>query len=384
MYKIGLRMLTQNRTKFLGLIMSLSFAALIISQQAAIFFGLMIRTYSIISDTPQAEIWVMDPNVKMIDDIKPLRDTDLFRVRSVEGIEWAVPFFKGTIRARLQDGTFQACNLLGVDDATLIGAPHTITQGNLYDLRNPDAIIVNDFDLADKLASHIGSEKKLTPLAVGDTLELNDRRAVVIGICKLARQFQSQPVLYTTYSAAVQYAPFERKLLSFILVKPKPPLPAKMVAKKIHELTGLMALTQKEFELKTVWYYMKNTGIPINFGLAVLLGILIGAAIAGQIFYNFTTDNLPYLAVFSVMGASKKMLAQITILQACWVALLSWNIGVGAAALIGIFSDGSELSFYLPFSLYLFTGVIIFLICIVSSLISVSRIYKIQLAEMFK
>ncbi len=384
MYKIGLQMLTHNTTKFLGLIISLSFAALIITQQSAIFFGLMIRTYSIITDTPQAEIWVMDPNVKMIDDIKPLRDTDLFRVRSIEGVEWAVPFFKGTIRARLQDGTFQTCNLLGVDNATLIGAPHTITQGNLYDLRQPDGVIVNDFDLDDKLASHVGPEKKLTPLTVGDTLELNDRRAVVVGICKLDRQFQSQPVIYATYTAAVEYAPFERKLLSFILVKPKMGITAKMLASKIHQETSLMALTKKEFEQKTVWYYLKNTGIPINFGLAVLLGILIGAAIAGQIFYNFTTDNLPYFAIFSLMGASKKLLAQITIMQACWVALISWNIGVGAAALIGIFSIGSELSFYLPISLYFFTGAIIFLICIVSSLISISRIYRIELAEMFK
>lgn len=384
MYRIGLKMLTQDKARFLGLIISLSFAGLIIAQQAAIFLGLMIRTYATISDTPQASIWVMNPNVKMIDDSKPLRDTDLFRVRSIQGVRWAVPFFKSTIRARLPDGTFQTCNLFGVDDVSLIGGPHTFLQGNIYDIRRPNAIIINDFDAVDKLAFRENKDGPLIPLKVGDVLELNDRRAVVVGICKVGRQFQSQPVLYTTYASALLYAPYERKLLSFILVKPTALYTPEELCTKIHSITGLMALTQNQFQKKTVMYYLKNTGIPINFGLAVLLGILVGASIAGLIFFNFTTSNLPYFAMFSLMGASKQLLAKILILQACWVALLSWNIGVGAAALIGYLARDSELSFYLPMSLYLLTGFIIFLICIVSSLVSVSRIYKTDLAEMFK
>ena len=56
------------------------------------------------------------------------------------------------------------------------------------------------------------------PLKVGDTLELNDHRAVVVGICRVSRTFQSQPVVYTTYTRATTFAPRERKLLSFVLV----------------------------------------------------------------------------------------------------------------------------------------------------------------------
>lgn len=345
MYKIGLKMLTQDRAKFLGLILSLSFSALIITQQAGIFFGLMMRTYSTITDTPQVDIWVMDNNVKMLDDVKPLRDTDLFRVRSVTGVEWAVPMFKGLIRAKLPDGHFQTCILLGIDDATLIGGPVNIYKGSLYDLRWPDAIIVDDYELADKLSVEKGSDNQKVPLGMYDELELNDRRAVVVGICRITRTFATQPVIYTTYNRALYYTPYERKLLSFILVKAQPSIDSAALCKRIHDATGFLALTKEGFQHKTVMYYLQNTGIPINFGLAVLLGILIGAAIAGQIFYNFTTDSLPYLALLAVMGASRKLLAQITILQAAWVALLSWNIGTGAAAVIGYLGNNWQLSF---------------------------------------
>lgn len=384
MYKIGLQMLTQDRAKFIGLILSLSFSALIITQQTAIFLGLMMRTYSTIGDTPQAEIWVMDPNVQQIDDVNPLRDTDLMRVRSIEGVEWAVPLFKGLIRARLSDGHFQTCIMQGIDDSTLIGGPYNLLKGSLQDLRSPDAIIVDDYELKDKLSIKKEGFEEKTPLNIGDTLELNDRRAVVVGICKLTRTFFTYPVIYTTYNRALGYAPYERKLLSFVLVKSKSTISAENLCKRIHEITGLVALTKEQFEDKTIMYYLKETGIPINFGIAILLGILIGAAIAGQIFFSFVNSNLPYLALLSVMGASKELLAKITIVQASWVALLSWNIGAGTAALIGYLTKGSKLSFYMPLSLYLASGFIIFLICLFASFIGISKIYKIDLGEVFK
>jgi putative ABC transport system permease protein len=41
-----------------------------------------------------------------------------FRVRGVEDAEWAVPLCKGLLRARLDNGNFQSCNVIGLDDTT--------------------------------------------------------------------------------------------------------------------------------------------------------------------------------------------------------------------------------------------------------------------------
>src|SRR4029434_11294658 len=98
---VALKMLIGDRAKYLGIIMGLTFASLLITQQGAIFVGLMTRTYGFITDTGLPDLWVMDPKVQFIDDIKPLQDTELYRVRGVEGVEWAVPLYKGLIRARL-------------------------------------------------------------------------------------------------------------------------------------------------------------------------------------------------------------------------------------------------------------------------------------------
>src|SRR5438477_331375 len=149
---VALKMLTGDRAKYIGIIIGLTFASLLITQQAGIFVGLMSRTYGAITDMGLPDVWVMDPKVQFFDDTKPMSDTALYRVRGVAGVEWAVPLYKGMIKARLDDGNFQNCIVMGLDDSTLVGGPPEMLEGKLADLRRADAVIVDEIGVHDKLA----------------------------------------------------------------------------------------------------------------------------------------------------------------------------------------------------------------------------------------
>ena len=385
MHFVALKMLIGDRSKYLGIIMGLTFASLLITQQAAIFVGLMARTYGFITDTGQADIWVMDPKVQFVDDIKPLQDTQLFRVRSVEGVEWAVPLYKGLLKARLADGTFQTCIVVGLDDATLIGGPPTMVEGQLADLRRSEAVIVDLVGAETKLAKPAAvPDLPPIPLAIGDTLELNDHRAIVVGLANVSRTFQSQPVVYTTYSRATIFAPRERKLLSFILVKAKPGEDQQVLAARIMRVTGLAAYPQEAFKQMTIDYFMQNTGIPINFGIAVALGFIVGTAIAGQTFYNFTLDNLRHFGALKAMGASNLTLLGMILLQALLVGSIGYGLGVGAASLFGYLLRDTELAFILPWQLLVVSAAAVTLICVFSALISIRKVMRLEPAIVFK
>jgi putative ABC transport system permease protein len=394
---VALKMLIGDRAKYLGIIMGLTFASLLITQQAAIFCGLMARTYGFVSDTHQPDIWVMDNKVQFIDDIKPLQDTQLLRVRGIEGVEWAVPLYKGLIKARLDNGNFQTCNVIGLDDATLMGGPPKMVPdstgkvGTLADLRLSESVIVDKVGAYDKLARKFyradGKEDpaQKTPLKIGDILELNDHRAVVVGLCETTRTFQSQPVVYTTYNRATTFAPQERKLLSFIIAKAKPGQDVETLCRRIEErTTGLMARTSPQFEWMTVYYFMKYTGIPINFGIAVALGFVVGTAIAGQTFYNFTLDNLRHFGALKAMGTPNSTLFRMVLLQASLTGVLGYGIGVGAAALFGWSAGKSELAFKLPPLLLVGTGVAVTLICVFASMLSLWKLVRLEPAIVFK
>lgn len=381
----ALKMLMGDRTKYIGIIVGLSFASFIISQQAAIFIGIMKRTFSFITDTSQPDIWVMDPSVQFVDDIKPMKETALLRVRGVDGIDWAVPMYKGLIQARSIKGIFQTCVFIGIDDASLIGGPPRIIEGKITDIRGPDAVIINRVGAETKLASP-GRTKADPSIAmrVGDVMELNDNRVYVTGICETGRTFQSQPVVYTTYSRATLFAPLQRDVLSFVLVKSKPGIDPEILCQRIRSTTGLAAYTEWGFQKLTMMYYVKNTGILINFGVAILLGFIIGVAIAGQTFFNFTVDNLPYFATFKAMGADNSLLMRMILIQALMVSVIGWGIGIGATAIFGYAFKGTELSFSLPFSLYCFSGFAMLSICLLAAFFSMHKVAHVDPAIVFK
>jgi putative ABC transport system permease protein len=213
---------------------------------------------------------------------------------------------------------------------------------------------------------------------------LNDHRAVVVGICKVSRTFQSQPVVYTTYNRATLFAPKERKLLSFVLVKAKPGVSLATLCDTIRKNTGLAAYSRDEFKKVTYMYFMKYTGIPINFGIAVVLGFIVGTAIAGQTFYSFTLENLRHFGALKAMGAGNLMLLKMILLQAVLVGTIGYGLGVGLATLFGKATQGGELAFYLPWELLIFTGVAVTLICVLSALLSVRRVMRLEPAIVFK
>jgi putative ABC transport system permease protein len=293
--------------------------------------------------------------------------------------------YKGLLKARLTDGTFQTCNVVGLDDATLIGGPPMMLEGKLDDLRRSDSVIVDIDGARDKLGkpSPIPGGKAI-PLKIGDNLELNDRRAIVVGIAKVTRTFQSQPVIYTTYSRAKSYAPKERKLLSFVLVKAKKGQDLAELTRSIREKTGLAAYTQTEFITLTYEYFMHNTGIPINFGISVLLGFIVGAAIAGQTFYNFTLENLRQFGVLKAMGTSNWTLLRMILLQAVLVGSIGYGLGVGLTALFGFAMRHTILAFKFPWQLLLFSGAGVSLICIFAAIISILKVIRLEPAIVFK
>ncbi|MBX9579265.1 MAG: ABC transporter permease [Gemmataceae bacterium] len=380
---VALKMLTGDKAKYFGIVFGVTFAALLMSQQLSIFCGLMRNTTSQIRDIQGADLWVMDRNVQFIDDVKPLSENDLYRVRGVPGVEWAVRLYKGIARARLADGNFQQMIVLGLDNATLVGAPgpHRILHGTIEDLRQPDAVFIDEFGW-----KYLYGDE---PFAAGrKTLELNDKRAVIVGMCKCNPTFQTFPILYCTYSQAVQFIPQERKTLSFVLAKADDGVTEAEVCRRITDQTGFKALTDDQFFWTTIDYYMTRTGIPINFGITVMLGFVVGCAIAGQTFYLFTIENLKQFGALKAMGVGNLRLMGMILLQAYVVGVIGYGLGLGGAALFGwVFErvvTTAPPAFYFAWPILGITAGAVLLIVTLSALVSLRRVLFLEPAVVFR
>jgi putative ABC transport system permease protein len=375
---LALRMLTGDRTKYLGIIFGVAFASLLIAHQVSIFCGIMARTTSQIKDVQEADIWVMDSKVRYVDEVAGLVDNDLQRVRGVPGVAWAAPLYKGTLRARLHDGTFRQVILMGVDDASLIGAPRDMVLGGVAGLRRPDAAVI------DEAGFHYLWPGE--PLGLDKEIEINEKRAVVVGICKASAPFQTLPVVYSRYSQAVRYAHRERSQLSFVLVKARPGVPSRELCRRIDAQTNLLALTGDEFAWKTIGYYLGSTGIPVNFGITVVLGFIVGVAIAGQTFYLFTVENLTQFGALKAMGVTNGRIVRMILLQALVVGVLGYSAGMGLAA---VFFESTKnivhlRGFFIPWQVMAGTGLAVAVIVALASLLSIRRVLILEPAVVFR
>jgi putative ABC transport system permease protein len=320
----------------------------------------------------------MDPKTEYWEQTKALKDTDLTRVRGVPGIQWAVRLFKGNPVAKTLKGKFAVSFLVGLDDATLAGAPRKMLMGSWERLREPNSVVV------DKAGYILLFPDE--PLELGRTLEMNDHRVTIVGISDASAPFVSLPVMHARYSEAVNFLGRERAELSFIIARPAPGVSSKELTARIGAQTALRARTAEEFMWDCVGYYLKHTGIPVNFGITIAVALVVGTVVAGQTFYLFTVENLKQFGALKAMGVTNPRLIGMILLQAGSVAALGFAIGTGmAATFFEIFLHKlATRGIVLMWQCVALTGGCILFVVILASILSIRRVLVLEPAEVFR
>lgn len=379
---IAIKMLTGDRFKYIALVAGVAFAALLITQQASIFTGYAREVGAWIRDTGTGDLWVSDPQMQHVEDLKPLTATSLDRVRSVAGVEWAVPVYKGQLRTRLPDGTLVNARVIGLDDATLAAGPPEMVTGSITDLRGGNAVIVNEADLSGELAMRRNGENR--PLRVGDHVSINDNDARIVGTFRATKEFFWQPVFYTTYSQALSWAPVERKQLTYVLAKVSPGHTVSAVATRIADATGLLARTNAQFDSESTSWVVRRTGILVNFGITIALGFVIGLLVAGQTFYTYVLDNLRPFAALKAMGTSNWTILRMLSLQILLVAMIGYGVGLGAASIAGLALSAGGLAFQMIWQIPIVGAIAVLACCMAAGGLGMIRVLRLEPAVVFK
>jgi len=377
---VALRMLTGDRAKYIGLIFAIAFSTFLLENQSSIFAGIMKRTTSQILDVTDADVWVMDKKTLYVDEVKALTENDLYRVRSVPGVLWAVRLFKAQPRAKALDGTFRVVIMMGLDDSSLVGAPskNKMILGSVADLRQPDSVIIDRVGFQFLFPGQ--------PLDLGKTLELNDHLVHIVGIAETSAPFATFPIMFSRYSQAVKFVGGERDQLSFVLAKPRPGVSIRDLCDRIGRDTNLRAVSGPSFAWQTVFYYVKNTGIPVNFGITIGIALVVGAVIAGQTFYIFTIENLKQFGALKAIGVTNKRLVRMIVLQALTVAAIGYSIGSGIAGVffsITLHNDPTR-GLVLLWQNMAGVAVAMFVVVLLASFLSIRRVLVLEPAIVFR
>ncbi len=320
--KIAYKLLVNDKGKFAALLIGITFSVFLMVEMTSMFAGVIRNASATVTNTG-AKIWIMDRAVNTVANTIPMPDYVLDAVRSIKGVNFAVPFYSGAGLARLRDGTYQAVTVIGLDDSSLFGRPELLS-GRIEDIYAENGFVVV------KDAEYI----KLKAPQIGTDFEINDNRSVIVGIAKVpASGLFGLPTLYTTFSRAVQYIPSMRYTVSYILVEPTSSASIPEIKEQVARL-GYVALTEEEFIDRISVFYKYHTGIGTNMLLMAAISFLVGLSISGQTFYTFTLENLDKFGALKAIGAKGRSLVAMILFQASVTALAGYGLGIGLCALL--------------------------------------------------
>ncbi len=366
--RLALKLLVADRGKFVTLVIGITFAVFLMMLMTSMFFGIIQHSAANIINVG-ADMWVMDPNVQTPQNSIPMPDYVLDVVRSVPGVDYAVPLYVGAGLVRLEDGTYQAATVIGLDDATLFGRP-TVVSGEVSDIYRNDAFFV----VQDPNFAKLGNPK------IGTTFEINDHRAIVTGIARVSvGSLFGLPTLYTTYDRATQDLPSTRYVMSFILVQPKSAADVAVIKRQVGKL-GYLALTADEFTTRNDRFYEFQTAMGTNILIMTLISFIVGLSIAGETFYMFVLDNLERFGALKAIGARSRELVAMIFYQSLVVSFLGFGFGVLLASALVAFGKLRIPNYAAVItSQNLFMAlVMVLVISVVSAYIGIRRIMRID------
>ncbi|HEY6044875.1 MAG TPA: ABC transporter permease [Nitrosospira sp.] len=372
--RIAFKLLVNDKGKYAALLVGITFAVFLMVQMTSIFSGVLMKSSSTVINLG-AQVWVMDPAVNNVANSIPLPDYVLDAVRSIDGVEYAVPLYSGGALVKLRNGIFQSVTVIGLDDNSLFGHPELL-EGKIEDIYAENAFIVVQDNEIHKLANP----------GIGTEFELNDHRGVIVGIAKVAASgLFGIPTLYTTYTKAIQYIPSMRFTISYILVEPKSSDAIPHIQQQV-SLLGYQALTKDEFMQKISNYYKYQTGLGTNILIMTVISFLVGLSISGQTFYTFILENLEKFGALKAIGAKGSELVYMILFQATFTALIGYGLGVGFCTLIITIAKlrVPEYSANITYTNLAFAFFMVLIIAAISSYIGIRKVLKIEPFDIFR
>ena len=325
MLRTALRFMIYDKAKTIGAMVGVVVAVFLIGQQAGIFLFLTGLMDALVSNT-DAKIWVVGEDVEDVNSLSAIDVRKGNEVRSVPGVKRVHPLVISGSTMKLRDGKTAPVQIIGSLSPSFVGGPWNIVQGDLGNLIDQGGIAADQYDL-----------ENLGDISLGDQVSLGGRLVELKAITKGARGFGAN-YIFTSLSLARNVGNFPDYEVSAFLVEPEKGTSALLLAGRINRTaTGIRAWTKNQFSRATIVKILRDGGIGESIGSLILFAIIAGGVIIGLTLYSAAIDRINDYATMKAIGAQRRTVTRVIMIQASFIALTGFLIG---GALIQLFKYG--------------------------------------------
>lgn len=344
---------------------------------AAAQVGLLVgwcNTNSAIIRHANADVWVMAQRTPAFDYGTAIPQHRIYQVRSVPGVQWAEGMFMAWNTWQRPDGQRVNVELIGLDESN-VGGPWDVIHGNVECVHLPDSVIVDELFLP-----------LLGVANVGDEIELYSRRARIGGISRGIRTFTASPFIFTSINSARKYdRRYRDDEITYVLARTSAGVTPGDLARRVREeIPDAQVMTSDQFALRTISYWMLDTGLGITIVLTAILGLGVSVVISSQTLFTITQEHLPTYAMLAALGFSRAQLVGCVLMQTAILA------GSGIVLGSALFYAGCVASARTPIPLEttftIFTGIVCLslLSSLAASYLSVKAVLSVDPVSVFR
>lgn len=367
------RNLAHDRSRFVVTLVGIVFAVVLIAMQIGLFLGFSDATTVIVRHT-HADFWIVARGAQNFEISLPMKDRELYLARSVPGVAQAERLLVQFVPWKKPGGGDESIIIVGFDLNSGLAGPWNLVAGQLEDLRQPDGVMVDRVYM-----------EKLGIASTGTELEINGRRARVVGLTQGIRSFTTSPWVFASFRTAQGFSRLAEDESNYVIGTFAPGAdPVAVRATLAEALPRSDVYLSDDFAARTRDYWMFTTGAGASVLVSALLGLLVGSVIVAQVLYATTVDHLTEFGTLSAMGAPRDFIYKVILGQAAISATLGHVPGILLALLLAEASALSAAVVLVPWELAIGLYGVTLAMCMLASLISIRKAMGIDPAMVFQ
>src|SRR5215471_16150694 len=188
------RNLVHDKVRLTVTLTGIVFAVILIVVELGLFVGFTATTSSII-DHSQVDLWIVSRGTPYIEQGAAFSERKLYKVLATPGVATAEKYIVHFTQWKRPDGAEESVQVVGFNPYSGVGGPWNVVAGDVQDLKTPDAVMLDEL-----------YKEKLGVTRIGETFELNGRRARVVGFTRGIRAFTTTPYVFTSFKNAQAYS----------------------------------------------------------------------------------------------------------------------------------------------------------------------------------
>jgi putative ABC transport system permease protein len=316
MVSLARKNLLHDRLRFAITVSGVAFAVTLVLVQVGLFMGLLGKA-TVTIENASADLWVTSRETPNVDFAHTFPETNVLRVRGVSGVARADNLIVQFMNIQLPNGAEEGSLVYALEDFTAWNLPWKVDEGDVRDLKRGLYVMMDR-----------SAERRFGPFRVGEYREMLGRRFKIIGTTSEAASFTTAPILFMDYKTAQEQLQTLQGKTQYILVRLTPGADAAAVKAEIAR-----RLPYNDVYLRDAWarrsrsYWIVSTGLGMNMGITVFLGVLVGIVVVAQTLYTSAVEHVKEFGTVKAIGGSNLDIYRILGEQAVIAAVVGFVLG---------------------------------------------------------